>query len=295
MHNSERKLLEILIFRFSLLRLVRILIIDSHVHICESPYTQDKISIKTADETVIDYTETRSDLSVDRLLQDMDECHVDRALVMAFHFASNEFLSKAVKAHPSRLVGFAWVTNPRDEYNSVRELDRAVSELGLKGLKLHPGTQAFNPADLEILPIIRRAAELNVPILIHTYPWPPGYFHHNLPEHIDTLKKRVPEATIIIAHMGGPRFLDLLTIAPQPGIYVETSHALPMIADLFGIDFVTRFLRKIGVDNVVFGSDWWGSIKMIETPMKLIQKMDLKREEKEKILGENIRKVMGLK
>ena len=70
------------------------------------------------------------------------------------------------------------------------------------------------------------------------------HFHSNLPEHLDTLKKRVPEATLIVGHMGGVRFLDLLTIAQQPGIYVETSWTLMMIADLFGADFATRFIRR---------------------------------------------------
>jgi predicted TIM-barrel fold metal-dependent hydrolase len=47
------------------------------------------------------------------------------------------------------------------------------------------------------------------------------------------------------------------------------------------------------VDKVVFGSDWMGSSsRMTKENIDLINKMDLTREEKEKILGENIRKIL---
>jgi len=268
------------------------LIIDSHVHICEPPYTQDKLYLKIADGTVLDMELTRADNSVDRLLQDMDECHINKALIMANEFTSNEFLSNVVKTHPKRLVGFARVTNPRGN-QSMAELEKAVNELGLKGLKLHPGTQAITPIDQKVLPLIKRAAELNVPILIHTGGWPPGYFRYCLVEHIDTLKKKVPKATLIIGHMGLQRFLDLLSILPfSQGVYAEISWGLTMIADLFGIDFATRFIRKIGVNNVVFGSDWVGTNNEMKAQLSTIEKMSLTREERNKILGENIRKIL---
>jgi len=275
-----------------------LLIVDSHVHICEPPYTQDKLSIKMADGTIIDLGVSRADMSVDCLLHDMDECNVDRALAVAFSgIVSNEFLSKVVQVNQKRLTGFAWVNNPRSA-RSVRELEKAVNELGLKGLKLLPSCQGFSLADQEILPLIRRAADFNIPIFIHTCAWPLGYFHHCLVEHIDTLKKRVPKATIIIGHMGYPRFLDLLTVLPysQPGVFAETSFGLIRIVDLFGINFATRFIRNIGVDNVVFGSDWMGTSSILHEEMNaqlsIITKMSLTKEEKEKILGENIRKIL---
>ena len=161
-------------------------------------------------------------------------------------------------------------------------------------MKLHPGIQNFSPADKEIVPLIKRAANLNIPIFIHMVPNPPhGDFHNCLVEHIAFLWKRVPEATILIGHMGVPRWFDLITIAPLPNLYVETSWGLTMLAELYGLDFTTRFIRKIGVDNVVFGSDWLGE-GWFETKnqLDLIQKLNLTAAEKEKILGDNINTVL---
>jgi len=233
---------------------------------------------------------------VEKLLHDMDECNIDQALVMSYPYASNKFLSTIVKSHPRRLIGFARVTNPRDGTDSVRELEIAINELGLKGLKLLPECQAFSPADREILPLIRRASELDVPILIHSAPGylGSGYFTYSLPEHFDILKKRVPEANLIIGHMGGPRFWDLLTIAPRQGIYLDTSLTLPTIVNLLGIDFATRFIRRIGVDNVLFGTDWVGSLMQIREQQSILKRMRFTKIEKEKILGNNIGNIIGL-
>ncbi len=117
----------------------------------------------------------------------------------------------------------------------------------------------------------------------------PGHFYSDLPEHFDTLKKKVPEATLIVGHMGGVGFMDLLTIAKQPGIYVETSHTLMMIADLFGIEFAVRFIRRLGIDNVLYGSDWFGPPDFMSNRFSLIGKMDLTAAERGKLLGGHIK------
>jgi len=167
--------------------------------------------------------------------------------------------------------------------------------LGLRGLKLHPGIQNFSSADQEIVPLIKKTVDLNIPIFIHMVPFPiHGDFNNCLVEHIAVLWKRVPDATIIIGHMGFPRWLDLLTIATLPNIYVETSWGLTMLAELYGIDFASRFIDKIGVDNVVFGSDWFGrGWSETNKQIDLIRKLDLSEEEKEKILGDNINSILN--
>ena len=272
------------------------MIIDSHVHLAESPYKRDKWVSTGPDGTeyIIPLSKD-SDPSVDSLISDMQTNQIDKALAVAFSgIISNEHLSEAVKAHPKKLIGFAWVNNPK-HIQSVEELEYAVNELGLRGLKLHPGIQNFSSADQEIVPLIKKTVDLSIPIFIHMVPFPiHGDFNNCLVEHIAVLWKRVPDATIIIGHMGFPRWLDLLTIAALPNIYVETSWGLTMLAELYGIDFASRFIDKIGVDNVVFGSDWFGrGWSETNKQIDLIGKLDLSEEEKEKILGDNINSILN--
>jgi predicted TIM-barrel fold metal-dependent hydrolase len=274
------------------------LIIDGHTHLCGQPHTQEPVIWRIVEGGSFTAPFTRAEGKADLLLRDMDERGVDKAVVMGFlDQISNEQLSELMRELPERIIGFAGVADPKSE-DSVTMLKEAVGELGLRGLKLHPDLHSFSPADPEIVPLIRCAAELDVPVLIHCYPggMVRGYFNLNTPGHMDTLKRRVPEATIIVGHMAWPRYLDLIAIGQIPGVYVETSWGLTSIAELNGTAYTSRLLRMIGIDNIVFGSDWCSvQIGMEqERQIRLIESLDLTREEKDKILGGNMGRVLNL-
>jgi predicted TIM-barrel fold metal-dependent hydrolase len=96
--------------------------------------------------------------------------------------------------------------------------------------------------------------------------------------------------------MGYPRYLDMITLGQIPGVYIETSWGLTGIAELNGLTYTSKLLRLIGIDNVLYGSDWVGpqvGMEMVRQ-LGLIEKLDLTREEKDKILGGNISKILGL-
>ena len=123
-----------------------------------------------------------------------------------------------------------------------------------------------------------------------------GYFTKTKPEHFDALKASVPDAKIIIAHMAWPRYLDLLIIAKIPGVYVETSFGIGLISELNGLEYTARYLRMLGIDNILYGSDWNGDIfgQYMKDSIQLIKDLPLTNDEKEKILEKNITKLLKL-
>jgi predicted TIM-barrel fold metal-dependent hydrolase len=128
------------------------LIIDGHTHICGKPHTQEPVIWKIVEGGSFTAPFTRAEGRVDLLLRDMDERGVDKAVVMGFlDQISNEQLSELMREHPERIIGFAGVADPKSE-DSVAMLKKAVGELGLRGLKLHPDLHSFSPADPEIVP-----------------------------------------------------------------------------------------------------------------------------------------------
>ena len=269
------------------------MIIDSHVHICEPPHDGSRLSRTNIDGSRVQWSDTRADAALDRLIEAMDGNGIDRALIMGLEgIVSNEYLGEVVAADP-RLTGFAWVEDPKRP-EAVGELEAAVLDHGLSGLKLHPGLHSFAPNQPEVVPLIRRAAELGVPVLIHCYPWPPGHYENNRPHHIDSLKKVVPEATVIVGHMGQVNYHDMLVLARQEGVYAETSWGLTLMAELNGLDYTVKFLRRMGVENVVYGSDWFGPNGEMERQLGLIERLNLTQAEKDLILGGNISRIMGL-
>jgi predicted TIM-barrel fold metal-dependent hydrolase len=83
----------------------------------------------------------------EELLDLMDKSGVSKAVILPIApYISNNYIYKIVEVEPRRLVGFASVVpNPADK--AVMELERAVLDLGLRGLKLHPGMQGLLPKE----------------------------------------------------------------------------------------------------------------------------------------------------
>ena len=66
---------------------------------------------------------------------------------------------------PDRLIGFGSI-HP-DRYQPERKVERAVKELGLRGIKIYPHS-GFYPNDLRLNCVYRLCAELSIPVVIHT-------------------------------------------------------------------------------------------------------------------------------
>ncbi len=71
----------------------------------------------------------------------------------------NELVAQACRDHPEAFTGFGSV-DPLKGNRAVEELGR-ISELGLKGVKLHPSLQAFAPDDEKHWPLYERSAPGN--------------------------------------------------------------------------------------------------------------------------------------
>ena len=132
--------------------------------------------------------EPYGDRLLDRLLdlgdgriREMDAGSVDMAVVSlsapgAEHFSpsvgsrvakqANDALAAAIDKYPDRLAGFASLA-PRDPETAVKELERAVKELGLKGWKTHSNLADSYLDDKRYWPILAKAAELDVPVYLH--------------------------------------------------------------------------------------------------------------------------------
>jgi predicted TIM-barrel fold metal-dependent hydrolase len=79
----------------------------------------------------------------------------------------NDDLAAACRTHADVFVGFAGIDPWKGEL-AIRELERSVRELGLKGMKLHPGRQEFYPNDRRFYPLFETASALGAPVLFHT-------------------------------------------------------------------------------------------------------------------------------
>ena len=78
----------------------------------------------------------------------------------------NDTIAAAVRDRPDRYEGFATLPTPAPA-EAARELQRAVTELGLKGAMLCGRTRDRNIDHPDFRPIFEAAADLRVPLYIH--------------------------------------------------------------------------------------------------------------------------------
>ncbi len=154
----------------------------------------------------------------------------DRAIVLGFrarhvgYVIPNEYIAAYVSRHPEKLVGFCSV-DPNDA-DAVEQLDHAVRNLGLRGLKLGPIYQNIHPSDVRVRAVFRRAAELEIPILIHQG----TTFCTNVslevanPILLQPLALEFPGLRLVIAHLGHPWIGETLAlIRKHPHLYADIS------------------------------------------------------------------------
>ena len=136
----------------------------------------------------------------------------------------NDATAAIVRAYPGKLIGFMSV-HPRDPH-LLEEMDRAVGDLGLRGIKLGPNYQNFDPLGDEASVLFARAQELGLPILLHQGTSPVQFADLDWahPRHLDRVATRFPKLRLILAHFAHPWQVDALAvIRKHPNVWADIS------------------------------------------------------------------------
>jgi uncharacterized protein len=210
----------------------------------------------------------------------MDEAGIEKGVVMTIVDAPEvnsdalELIADACAAYPGRLEAFARI-HPWYGDESAALLERAFSELGFKGLKLHPVTTIAHPAGADTLRLIRIAAAHNAPTLFHCGDEPLA-----TPLAIEQAAEACPEATIILGHMGGYFHVDEAIDAAErrPNLVLETS-AMPYPAK------IREAVGRVGAARVLYASDGPACSPRIE--VEKVRLAGLDPDDERLVLGEN--------
>lgn len=90
----------------------------------------------------------------------------DPAVAVTRAIAVNDLLATVIAEHPGRYAGFAALPL-QDPAAAARELERAVTQLGLRGALVNAHTQGRYLDDSELRVVWERAAGLDVPLYLH--------------------------------------------------------------------------------------------------------------------------------
>jgi uncharacterized protein len=184
--------------------------------------------------------------------------------------------------------------HPYDNESAIAELHR-ISNLGVNIIKLHPITQNFDVLDDRAINIFVEAAKLDLIILIDSY----GIVQAGMIEKLLRVAF-IPNTRWIFAHMGGADFMKFAGIqlvnelnkGALDNVYFDISATVNIYADSPLKDEYTWIMRSIGIDKILFGTDF-PTFSLSQT-LESFDKLDLTEEERNKILYENAKRLLEL-
>ena len=208
--------------------------------------------------------------------------------------------------------------NPDD---AIAELHRGVKDLGMKGVILGTNIDGKHLHLKEFWPFYEEVERLDLPILLHPM----------VPVHPETLAEipvsviaflmdttftvskmayygvfeRFPKLTLILPHLGGTIPFLLERIDDGYKVFPDFKKNIPKLPSeyLKRLYYDTVSFHKpalmcvyhtVGADHMVMGSDYPHVIGHGARAVTAIEELDIPREEKERIFGENGKKLLKL-
>lgn len=224
--------------------------------------------------------------SVEDLMREMDHAGIDMAVVFPIALAGkidNDYVANAVKKYPDRLIGFATV-DPQFGDSAVEELERCVTKLGLKGLKLHPDGSGYPIDDhTKTDPIFEVCAKHRIPVISHAQ----GDNPRTMPLQFEEMAKTFPDVTIMMAHMGAwqSTYQAIRVAKRNDNLFLETA-GNPFVGE------ISWALKEVGAHKIIMGTDTpFGDF---EVSLKIIEKAVSKAEERNLVRGGNLEKILGI-
>lgn len=239
----------------------------------------------------------------DGFIELLDDVGVERVVFTARDARSvggshlpNEVAAEWARKHPGRVIAFAGV-DPGNIMAAVRELERAVKELGCRGMALSPWEFYLFPSDRRLYPLYAKCAELNIPVMLHASVnfSSNRYMEFSNPTHLDMVACDFPHLKIIANHGGWPWVTQMVALVwRHANVYICYSSIRPRYLGMAGSGWETlvHFGNTVIQDKVLYGSGWPNLPfkRGIEETMQL----PLKPEVREKWLYKNAARLFDL-
>ncbi len=270
--------------------------IDGHIHIIPDEKVAEHLKYDSKDW---------GQAGIDNYLPYMDKYNIEKAVVVPVNEGglyyrdpskTNKYLSTLMKKYPGKLICFADIINQGGYFSwDMPKIVEEAYNLGLSGLKLHPSNLGIEIDSLDMVPLFRKASDLKMPIMIHSYPYAGQDYDICAPHRIHRIARVFPDAKIIISHMGGARWMDAL----EGWEYIDISTFLPELVRIQGIEGAKRILHEFGSERLIFATDYpqiYGveTEKIYDTYFSILDQMDFSLEDMEKIAHGNMEKILGI-
>lgn len=254
---------------------------------------------------------------------------------------ANDGFAELIAKHPDHFPAFVASVAMNNAEEAVKEIDRAVGQLGAKGIQIFTNVNGRPLDDEEFYPVFERMAHHDLPIWLHpsrgqdfsdykseqkskfeiwwTFGWPYETSAAMSRIVFSRILEKLPNLKVITHHMGamipffdgrvgpgwdqlGSRTGDedyeglLKSMKKRPIDYFKMFYA---DTALFGSVAGTRCgLEFFDIDQIVFASDCpfdpEGGYQFIRETLNVLDQMDFTPEQRDKVMGGNLRRMMKM-
>jgi aminocarboxymuconate-semialdehyde decarboxylase len=244
---------------------------------------------------------------------------------------SNRYLAEIQDRYNGRIYGLASIL-PGGGEKHLRELERAITEDGLKGVLVTSSFKGVYLDDPEVRPFFDLAARLDIPVMIH----PPtvGFGEERMREFrlassvgrpfdsclalsrliLYGVLEAFPTLKIVATHLGGGITevigrLDYNYALQTEGFYARDEDIAPMLIKRRPSEYLKNIyldsvcyhlpaakcaIETVGVDHFVFGTDAPPLTPLKQLGLDMIYQLPLDAAGRDKVLAGNARKLLKL-
>lgn len=221
---------------------------------------------------------------------------------------TNQDVADWVEDYPELLFGFGSVDLSKDRQYVEERLDE-ISRLKLRGVKLLPYSQFFNPSESENVQLLFDFCRQTGSIVLSHTGCGAGPFEvielcqNAHPGLWDPVLKKYPDVVLVLAHCGAYS-------THVPGVWLYEALQLGkkhknVYADLAAVDWlldremvINEVRKTISFDRILFGTDYplplTAGVSLSYLVSGLKANSLLTEKEKRKVLGENAAKLLGI-
>lgn len=235
---------------------------------------------------------------LEEIVEELNESGVDKAVILGRDAettyqwkGSNDGVANMVNKFPNKFIGFAGL-DPHKGMAAIRELNRSVKELGLRGASIDPYLAKIYVNDAKYYPIYAKCCELDIPLVITTGPAslvPDAVIDHVAPRYIDFVARDFPELTIIVSHGAYPWVNEMITVAQRNNnVYFDMSEYefFPMS------EFYVQGANTIISDKLLFASAH--PFVSFKDAIQSYEKLPFTAEVREKVMYKNAARILKL-
>ena len=263
-------------------------VVDCHTHCFP-----DEIAERAVGRLVSGYHVVPSfDGTIAGLIAQMDAAGIEASVIVPVATKPSQVESIndwAIRINGGRVICYGAM---HPDFAEIEKEIARISAAGIRGIKLHPNWQDFQPESPSAFPIYEALTKRGMIAHFHggdeLEPWPTEIV--STPKAYAEVHRRFPEMKMIVAHMGGYLMWDdVEEHLLGSGVYFDMSACF---AESLPDERLVRMMRAHGVERILFGSD-----SPCVAPIPQLQRLlslPLTDAEKEMICHRNAVTLLGL-